>query len=165
MDVTIRRYRPADRETVLALHYAGVEQIDADFFAATGLPDDGNADTDFDDTDMDDIPGRYLDDGGEFLVGEIDGRVVTMGGLMKETPASALVKRMRTLPGLQGHGYGRRLLDHLEQRARELGYAELLADPLTTNTGARRFYERAGYQEIHQKQVGIFTVAMYRKLL
>lgn len=149
----------------MELHYAGVAQIDADFFAATGIPDDGSADTDFDDTDIENIPARYLDAGGEFLVGEIDGRIVTMGGLMRETATSGLVKRMRTVPDLQGHGYGAQLLDTLERRAKELGYAELIADPLTTNTDARRFYERAGYRDAGREQVGIFTVAMYRKLL
>ncbi len=149
----------------MALHYAGVAQIDADFAAATGFSGDPDDDSPFDDTDMDDIPARYLDDGGEFLVGELDGRIVTMGGLMRETSASGLVKRMRTSPGLQGRGYGRQLLEGLEQRARELGYAEILADPLTTNTGAMRFYERAGYRELRREKLGRYTVAMYGKRL
>ena len=165
MNFIIRQYQPSDHETVMALHYAGVAQIDADFAAANGFSGDADEDNPFDDTDLDDIPARYLNDGGEFLVGEIDGRIVTMGGLMRETAASGLVKRMRTSPGLQGRGYGKRLLEQLERRATELGYAEILADPLTTNTGARRFYERAGYRELRQEKLGRYTVAMYGKQL
>jgi hypothetical protein len=48
--------------------------------------------------DLQDIPASYLVGGGEFLVGEIGGEVVAMGGLQLRTYEIAELKRMRVLP-------------------------------------------------------------------
>lgn len=48
-------------------------------------------------------------------------------------------------PDHRGQGTGRTLLAHIEERAREQGYARLNLEVLTRNP-ARRLYERAGYQ-------------------
>ncbi len=59
----IRRYQPEDNEAVKALHYAGLEQFDADA---------GVEANPFLDTDLDDIENVYIQNKGEFLVGICD---------------------------------------------------------------------------------------------
>jgi Acetyltransferase (GNAT) family len=54
--------------------------------------------------DLEAIPAVYLDDGGEFLVGLSDGRLVAMGALRHVTDTVGEVKRMRVGPTFQRRG-------------------------------------------------------------
>jgi N-acetylglutamate synthase-like GNAT family acetyltransferase len=60
--------------------------------------------------DLDDIPRTYLHPGGEFLVGELDGEIVAMGGMQLHPGGIGELRRMRVVPRLQGRGLGRQLL-------------------------------------------------------
>jgi GNAT superfamily N-acetyltransferase len=154
-DLTLRRYRPEDHEAVLALHYAGVAQID---------PGRSTFPRNYDD-DLDDIPGVYLDGPGDFLVAEREGELVAIGALRPRTDTCGEIKRMRTRPDLQGRGCGRAILAKLTARARELGYTELFLDTLTTNTQAQRFYERAGFTRSGHGLLGDYELYYYTKTL
>lgn len=117
------------------------------------------------DEDLDQVEDVYLDDGGEFLVGVYEGRVVAMGALRKTSPESAQITRMRVEPGLQGRGFGKQLLDALEKRAAELGYATLHLDTTVQQRAARRLYARNGYGENGRGKVGPFDTILYEKSL
>ncbi|MFT4883059.1 MAG: hypothetical protein ACI8U4_000557 [Natronomonas sp.] len=96
--LSLRRYRPADRERVLELHEAAMRDVGA---YVEGVSD----------PDLEDIITSYLDSGGEFLVGEVDDEIVAMGafrpaeGYITEfldglsNPAE--LKRMRVAPDHQ----------------------------------------------------------------
>lgn len=164
MELILRRYGPSNRETIMQLHIEGVEEIEAEFAAANCTPagaDDKEGS--FSDDDLEDIPAYYLDAGGDFLVGELDGEVVAIGGLQKDGENRALVRRMRTRGDVRGRGYGALILSSLEQRAGEMGCTVLLVDPLATNAGARRFYKRAGYREVGQRRFGRYDIIIYQK--
>ncbi len=165
--VSIRRYRPSDQDAIMKLHIEGVEDIEAEFEAAGATQDitaDGEGSS-FSDDDLDHITTFYTDAGGDFLVGELDGEVMAMGGLQKQSRTGALVRRMRTRRDARGCGYGALMLHSLERRAAELGYTELYVDPLATNTGAQRFYERAGFKETEHRKLGHYDIIIYRKQL
>ena len=70
---------------------------------------------------------------------------------------------MRVEPGLQGHGYGRVLLDALHRRAAELGYSTLSLDTTVHQTAARRLYEGNGYREVRRGRIGPFDCVFYRR--
>lgn len=55
-------------------------------------------------------------------------------------------------PGLQGLGIGRRLLEHIEARARELGAAELALSMAEPDTNLRAYYDKRGYRFIEHWQ-------------
>ncbi|NVI91748.1 hypothetical protein HUX53_31870, partial [Actinomadura sp. BRA 177] len=74
----IRRYHAADHGTVLALHREGLAQV--------GLRPGDGVYYDHDFFRMEDI---YLRNDGEFLVGELDDRIVAMGGLPRPAPLPA----------------------------------------------------------------------------
>src|ERR671932_233091 len=90
----IRRYEPEDKRAVRRLHDEALNEVGAHL--GSGPWDD----------DLDDIESVYLDSGGEFVVGVLDGKIVAMGALMRISPQKAELKRMRVKPGLQGLGYG-----------------------------------------------------------
>lgn len=151
----IRRYRPEDRETVRSLHFRAIEEVGA---YAEEL-------SDYLDRDLDDIEGTYLENGGEFLVGTLDGEVVAMGALRRISEREAELRRMRVEPEFQKQGFGRMMLARLEERAVELGVSTLELDTTVQQTGARRLYEGAGYAFAGTGMIGPFNCIFYRKTL
>jgi GNAT superfamily N-acetyltransferase len=115
--------------------------------------------------DLSAIPDAYLTAGGEFLVGEVEGRLVAMGALRRVSSASAEIKRMRVHPRWQGQGFGRELLDHLEARARELGFTTLRLDTAARQHSARELYEDAGYRMVGTGHENGFELVYYEKRL
>jgi len=177
-DMTLRRYDARDADPVWDLHEWAMR--------AAG-------------TDPDDIPGsddlrrigeRYLDGGGDFLVGvadgldtveasrdcpeTFDGSLVAMGGLLpsesghddeRTVPGAAELHRMRVAPPAQGRGYGRELLAALETRAVELDFDRLLATTAQRQTAATRFYPAAGYAEVERSIHGEYELVHFEKEL
>ncbi len=153
MALLIRRYVEADHARVLELHILGLEQFEASSPRGSW------------DADVDDIQGAYLGRKGEFLVGELDGEVVAMGGFWQKTDTVAEIKRMRVHPKYQGRGFGQAILTELERRARSLGYSSLFLDTLPTMTPARRLYAKNGFVQTGTKKVGPFEAVLYEKTL
>jgi GNAT superfamily N-acetyltransferase len=149
--LTIRRYLPSDKAAVQELHVLALERVGA--HAGPGSWND----------DLEDIEGVYLNSGGEFLVGEVGGRVVAMGALRRTSEARAEVKRMRVHPDLQGRGYGQVMLSTIEARARELGYSQLHLDTTEQMLAAQGLYEKNGYREVGRESRGRMRLIRYEK--
>ena len=147
----IRRYEPEDKRAVRRLHDEALNEVGAHL--GSGPWDD----------DLDDIEGVYLDPGGEFLVGVLDGKIVAMGALMRISPQKAELKRMRVKPGLQGLGYGQILLDALHHRATELGYPTLRLDTTVQQRAAQHLYLKNGYREAGPGVIGPFDCIFYER--
>jgi phosphinothricin acetyltransferase len=70
-----------------------------------------------------------------------------------------------------GRGLGRRLLGHLEARARESGFHVLVAGISADNVASVRLFESAGFQKCaHYREVGkkfgrVLDVVHYQKIL
>ncbi len=117
------------------------------------------------DASLNSIPATYLDDGGEFLVGVCDGRLVAIGALRHVTDLVAELERMRTHPAFQRRGFARLLIVRLEDRARELGYRQLRLHAPAIQTAAQRLYSTAGYREVGRGQLAGTDVVYYEKTL
>lgn len=152
-ELHLRRYRAGDRAGVRALHNLAL--IDAGAHAGSGPWD----------ADLDEIERIYLEDRGEFLVGESDGTLVAMGALRRESATTARITRMRVHPDWQRRGFGRRVLERLELRAGELGYTELVLDTTVGQTAARGLYAATGYRETGRSRLGPFEVIDMRRSL
>jgi len=159
---TLRRYTSSDQEAVEHLHVSAMRQTGA--YLGRGLWDD----------DVYAIEEAYLENGGEFLIGECDGLLVAMGALKRTGPQRAEIKRMRVSPQYQGRGYGQRILEELEARARALGYQILHLDTSLLQIPAQKLYEKNGFRavgrDIYQQEVGKDTyqpleVILYEKPL
>jgi len=149
--VLIRRYRPEDLESVLSLHEVGLRETGA-FVEGWDL-----------DEDLLDIGGTYLNDGGEFLVGVPRGRIVAIGALKRIAPGRAEIKRMRVDPAFRQRGFDQAILEALEERATELGYATLHVDTTVQQRAARCLYTKKGYREVRHGPVGPFECVFYEK--
>lgn len=149
----IRRFEEPDQDAVWALHERALHHVGAD--AGSGPWDD----------DLHAIRRVYLERGGEFVVGLLGEELVAMGALRCTDPQSAEVKRMRVAPDVQGRGFGRSLLEHLEARATDLGYTHLHLDTTAQQRTAQALYRSHGYREVAREQRARFELIFFEKRL
>ncbi|WP_131739511.1 GNAT family N-acetyltransferase [Actinomadura roseirufa] len=169
----LRRYRAADHATILALHREGLAQV--------GLRPGDGVYYDHDFFRMEDI---YLRNDGEFLVGELDGAIVAMGGLRRAdlvpggharafggyAPGAPVLDaaemvRVRVRPAVQRRGYATALVTALEERAREYGYRILRADTTELQGPALALYRGFGWTETRREPIGgIVTIYIEKPL-
>lgn len=140
-ELKIRRYREKDKEAVWELHVLGL--INTHSYAGEGPWD----------SDLRQITGHYLENSGEFLVGEYEGRLAAMGAFRKTGEKEAEIKRMRTHPDFQARGFGQAIYTALEARVRELGYTRLHLDTGVDLLPAQKLYLRNGFVEIRRGPV------------
>ena len=150
---TLRRYTPSDREVVEYLHVHAIQQAGA--YLGRGPWDD----------DVYAIEETYLNNQGEFLIGEWDGIFVAMGALHRTSPERAEIKRMRVYPDYQGRGIGQIILSELEARARTLGYKTLHLDTSIVQMAAQKLYEKNGFHEVGRDIYVGLEVILYEKSL
>ena len=127
----IRRYTDSDNKDVWKLHILGLEQFTAYLGGKW-------------DKDLHDIENVYLKNG-DFIVGEIDGKIIVMGAFKKISDKSAEIKRIRVHPDYQRRGFGQTILDELEKRAAKKGYKILQLDTTNKQIPAQKFFEKNGY--------------------
>ena len=150
---TLRRYTPADQKALEHLHVHAIQQAGA--YLGRGPWDD----------DVYAIEEMYLNNQGEFLIGEWNGTFVAMGALRRTSPERAEIKRMRVHPDYQGRGIGQIILSELEASARTLGYKTLHLDTSVVQLAAQRLYEKNGYHEVGRDIYGGLEVILYEKSL
>ncbi|WP_238011396.1 GNAT family N-acetyltransferase [Dactylosporangium sp. AC04546] len=162
--MTVRRFRDADVATLWALNDLPNIAATADPSVPLPLPPSTRP-PGF--PDLADIRGCFLDAGGDFLVVELDGHVVGMGGIRPSTEGRAEVLRIRVHPATRRRGVGRALMSALEQRAARLGLREMHLDTATNQPEAMAFYRSLGYQEIgrEHRPGWSWTLVYYLKTL
>jgi ribosomal protein S18 acetylase RimI-like enzyme len=148
--LTIRRYQSSDHAAVCELHKTAL--------LAAGAYLGGH----FND-DLDQIESIYLNNGGEFLVGTLQDRIVAMGALRRTDADRAEIKRMRVHADFQRHGFGQAIYTMLEKRAVELGYSLLHLDTAVVLVGAQHFYTKNGYQEVRRDKLADLDCIFYEK--
>ena len=148
--LNIRRYQPSDHAAVWELHKTALVAAGAYSPGAT-------------DPDLNQIEAVYLNNGGEFLVGTIQDRVVAMGALRRTDSDRAEIRRMRVHPDFQKRGFGQAIYTALEKRARELGYSVLHLDTAVVLVGAQHFYAKNGFKEVRRGKLGELDCIFYEK--
>ncbi|GCF11104.1 GNAT family N-acetyltransferase [Dictyobacter arantiisoli] len=150
---TLRSYRPTDQEAIEYLHVYAIQQAGA--YLGRGPWDD----------DVYAIEAAYLNNQGDFLIGEWDGVFVAMGAFHHTSQERAEIKRMRVHPDYQGRGFGQLILSELETRARAMGYQTLHLDTSVVQLPAQKLYEKNGYYEVGRDVYQGLEVILYEKQL
>jgi len=149
----IRRFRENDFEAVWHLHNEALLSTGA--YLGNGPWDE----------DLRNIEKTYIETGGEFYVGIVDGEIVAMGALKKVTEKSAEIRRMRVLPAHQGRGFGREMLLKLESVASQRGFDHIHLDTSTRQTAAMALYRKHGYREIRRGKIRGLDIIYFEKYL
>lgn len=92
-----------------------------------------------------------------WLVAYRDGQPVGCGGLQRLDDETAEVRRIYLADEARGHGIGRRLLEALEQHARDRGYKCVRLTTGDAQPEALGLFRSAGYEEIAPFTDGAFT--------
>lgn len=85
---------------------------------------------------------------GYLLLARLDGQPVGCGALKRLGPSEGEVKRVWTAPEARGRGVASRLMDSLEQLARDVGFGMVKLDTNRTLVEAQAMYRKRGYREI-----------------
>ena len=145
--LTVRSVESADLPVVWAMAVLPNVGATADLSVPVPLPPAHTAPSEF--SDLADPAVTFGAAGGEFLVAELDGRVVGMGGFRPSSPpARSEILRLRVHPALRRRGIGRALMMALESRAVNRGFREAWLDTATNQPEAMAFYQCLGYVEV-----------------
>lgn len=163
--VTVRRFRDTDTPLLWALNALPNIGETADPSVPIPLPPAATPPAGF--PDLADVEAGFLACGGEFLVVELDGHIVGMGGFRPGDDAHAEVLRVRVHPATRRRGIGRALMAELERRASGHGLRAMRLDTATNQPEAMAFYQSLGYREIGREcQPGwTWTLVYYAKTL
>lgn len=85
--------------------------------------------------------------GVRFFVARLDGRAIGCGGYLSGANRSAELKRMFTTNAIRGQGFGRAILQAVEESARHEGIEILQLETGVKSTEALGLYRRFGYRE------------------
>ncbi len=107
----------------------------------------------------------YRSPNGVFVVVHSDGEPAACGGVQRIDETTCEIKRMWVRAEWRGVGLGRRLLDHLEQRCRELGGARVVLDTNSVLTEAISMYERAGFRSTECYNDNPYALRWFEKQL
>ena len=130
-ELKIRRYKESDYNDVRKLHILGLEQFKAYLGGKW-------------DKDLDDIEKIYLNNG-DFIVGEINKKIIAMGAFKEISGKKAEIKRIRVHPDYQRKGFGQIILSNLEKKAAKRGCKILQLDTTDKQIPAQKFFEKNGY--------------------
>lgn len=102
---------------------------------------------------------------GTFVVVRLNGVPVGCGGFKPMPPDAAYLKRMWVAREARGHGLGKRLLEVLEDRARELGYLKMRLETHKSLGEAQQLYRSHGYVEVEQFGEATYAHHWFEKVL
>jgi GNAT superfamily N-acetyltransferase len=91
---------------------------------------------------------EFLPPTGVFVIARLEGWPAGCGGLRKIQDDVGEVKRMYVEPGARCRGIGRKILEELESKARQMGYKKIRLEAGIRQPEAMQLYESAGYERI-----------------
>ena len=111
------------------------------------------------DSDLEDICGYYIDNGGVFYIGTIDGVVVGTGAVRRINSKKCEIKRIYVKQEFRGRGFGKELfLNALEFARTHFHVVTLKTD--RTLTEAINIYQKHGFSVVSEDDDTLFF--MYR---
>ncbi len=152
-------YSPEYQESILELHRSEVASLKSIVGPEIGI------DQEEEEADLRAIEQVYLQSGGEFLVGLLDGAVIAMGGFMPLSDTLAGLRRMRIRKDHQDKGYGGQLLKELESRAFQSGIHQLSFETAKARPLTLEFYRKYGYCETGSGFYGNIETVHFSKTL
>jgi GNAT superfamily N-acetyltransferase len=152
MNLIIRRYKPQDIPRIHELHILALRSI------PNLIIPDGPIDE-----DLRDIDKGYVNNGGDFLVVEDEGKIIGMGALRRKDEGCVEIRRMRVDPQYWRKGIGQLILSKLEEIAIEKGYTRLILDTSIHQIPAQQLYQKNNYKEVRREIIRGIECIIYEK--
>ncbi|ORY10054.1 acetyltransferase [Clohesyomyces aquaticus] len=109
------------------------------------------------------LPGKYApENGGALLLARSPPQIASADTSQPQTPIGCValrafappriceLKRLYIVPDARGLGAGRKLLEAVIGKAREMGYKKILLDTLPSMVAARKMYAAFGFEEVEK---------------
>ena len=105
--------------------------------------------------DLDQIPGFYQTNNGNFWIAKIDDKIVGTISLLDIGDRKGALRKMFVDKHYRGKefGVGQKLLNTLVDWARDKGFTEIFLGTTEKFTRAQRFYEKNGFKEIEKQEL------------
>ena len=111
--------------------------------------------------DLNEIPGFYQIDSGNFWIAKIDNKIIGTISLLDIGDRKGALRKMFVDSNYRGKefGVGQRLLNTLVVWAKQKGFTEIFLGTTEKFIAAQRFYKKNGFKEIEKKELpGTFPV-------
>ena len=99
------------------------------------------------DTDLNDIEKEYFGRGGLFeILEDKDGNLLGTVGLFPLNDETVELRKMYFSKKLRGLGFGKKLLERMIEKSRELGFKKIYLETASVLKAATGLYEKYGFQ-------------------
>lgn len=106
------------------------------------------------DADLNDIENNYLKSGGVFeVIEDGEGKLLGTAGLFPLNQETCELRKMYFVSQLRGKGMGKRMLERMTARARELGFKRVVLETAGVLKDAIRLYTRFGFVPIESQHL------------
>lgn len=139
---SIRKFRTGDAEQVRSLITGIMEKEFRQDMSA------------YPSSDLDDISVSYGNIGEVFFVAEDDGKIVGTVAVKRDDERHALLRRFFVAPEYRGQKLGKKLLHHLIDYCRDVGYQEIMVKTTTHMLRAIKLFQKSGFTEKAQIDLG-----------
>ena len=105
--------------------------------------------------DLNEIPGFYQTNNGNFLIAKIDNKIIGTISLLDIGNRKGALRKMFVDRDHRGKefGVGQKLLNTLVDWTRQKGFTEIFLGTTEKFTRAQRFYEKNGFKEIEKQEL------------
>jgi len=104
------------------------------------------------DRDIVDIETHYIERGGVFeLIEDAEGELLGTVGLYPMDKDTVELRKMYFSPGLRGKGFGKKTLQRMIEKARELGFKKIYLETARVLKEAVHLYEKFGFEPTNEK--------------
>lgn len=118
------------------------------------------------DKDIADIETHYIERGGIFEIIENEaGELLGTVGLYPMNAEIVELRKMYFSPKLRGQGFGKKTLQRMIEKARELGYRKIYLETAVILKEAVHLYEKFGFQPTDEKHTPRCDAAYFLNLI
>jgi len=111
-------------------------------------------DPDATDADLQNIEANYINRGGVFdVIEDENGKLVGTFGLYPLDTHTCELRKMYLIPSVRGQGLGKHILRKAVERAKEMGFKEMVLETSSKLVAAIQLYRQFGFQPIQIKHV------------
>jgi ribosomal protein S18 acetylase RimI-like enzyme len=100
------------------------------------------------DEELTTLPGKYAPPNGQLLIAYVDDQTAGCIGLRPLMGGICEMKRLYVRPAYRNQRIGQKLVERIIREARQIGYARMRLDTLSSMSAAMRLYKRFGFVEI-----------------
>jgi N-acetylglutamate synthase-like GNAT family acetyltransferase len=117
------------------------------------------------DKDIADIEAHYISRGGIFEIIENEaGELLGTCGLYPMTGETVELRKMYFAKSFRGHGFGKKTLQRMIEKARQLGYQKIYLETAVILKEAVHLYEKFGFEPTDEKHTPRCDAAYFLKL-